>query len=311
MMKRIFCLIILGSGCLTQSVNAATFFSFTSSASAWIGGGKTTNITGVTASHTGSLGAYTDSVHLAGGGYELVIVGPALATPLVGFYPNATRWPFMGSGPGLDFNSPGRGDNTLSGWFNVLQADYDVSGQPTAFAVDFVQFDETNTNAWNRGSVRFNSDIPAPGPVPSTVISNMVTTNGIIQFTLTGPPTTNCIVQVSSNLVAWTPLMTNAISPVGLLAISDSGATSQATRFYRVTYAPSGGSGGGNGSNDQFANRIQILSAGGTVIGSNTTATIETGEPNHGGAPGGKSVWWTWTAPASGIVSVTTDGRTL
>jgi hypothetical protein len=268
------------------------------------------NFTSVSASRTGNLGAYTDSVHLSASGYELVIVGPGLTLAHVGYYPGATRWPFMGSGPGMAFTSPGRGDNTLTGWFNVLQADYDLSGQPTAFAVDFVQYDEGNLTWWNRGSIRFNSDIPAPGPPPPMLMSKPVRTNGIVQFTLSGPSSTNCVVQVSSNLVAWLPLMTNVISPVGLLAISDSNAVGQDRRFYRAVWS-SGGGGGSGGSNDQFANRVTIPSAGGTVTGSNTNATKETNEPNHGGVPGGKSVWWTWTAPSNGIVSVSLDGSSF
>jgi len=36
--------------------------------------------------------------------------------------------------------------------------------------------------------------------------------------------------------------------------------------------------------------------------GHNWGATKEPGEPNHGGNPGGASVWFTWTAPATGTV---------
>jgi len=301
-------LILLGVRCLMPSVNAATFFYFSSSPTAWVGGGQTLTNTSVSDSRTGNLGAYTDSVHFTAGGYELVIVGPGPTLAHTGYYPGATRWPFMGSGPGLSFTSPGRGDNTLSGWFNVLQADYDQSGQPAAFAVDFVQYDEGNVTRWNRGSIRFNSDIPAPGPPPPMLISKFVRTNGIVQFTVIGPSDTNCIIQVSSNLVTWMPLMTNVISPVGLLTISDPGTAGQDRRFYRAAYSSGGG---GGGSNDQFVNRTLIPSSGGTVTGANTSATKETGEPNHGGAPGGKSVWWSWTASASGIVSISLDGSSF
>jgi hypothetical protein len=136
----------------------------------------------------------------------------------------------------MNFTSPGRGDNMLTGWFNVLQADYDQTGQIAAFAVDFVQYDETTVTRWNQGSIRFNSDIPAPGPPPPMQIGKLVRTNGTVQFTLTGPANANCIVQVSSNLVTWTPLMTNPISPTGVLSISDPAAAGQNRRFYRATY---------------------------------------------------------------------------
>jgi hypothetical protein len=57
-------------------------------------------------------------------------------------------------------------------------------------------------------------------------------------------------------------------------------------------------------SNDDFANRgfLYGTSASGTV--SNAGATLEPGEPNHAGAGIGKSVWWSWTAPTSGYVSM-------
>src|SRR5262249_28825938 len=43
----------------------------------------------------------------------------------------------------------------------------------------------------------------------------------------------------------------------------------------------------------------------------NMGATKESGEPNHAGNSGGKSVWWTWMAPASGQVTIDTQGSTF
>lgn len=64
-------------------------------------------------------------------------------------------------------------------------------------------------------------------------------------------------------------------------------------------------------SNDKFANRRPITGAYTTVTGSNVGATKETGEPNVLGVSGGKSVWWTWTAPASGTVTLSTAGSSF
>ena len=288
--------------------NSSNLFTFSSSPTSWIGGGQTLTFTNVSVSRTYNLGAYTDSVHLSSSGYELTIVGPNLSLAQVGYYPGATRWPFMGSGVGMAFTAPGRGDNTLTGWFHVLQADYQTNGQVAAFAVDFVQYDETIVTRWNRGSVRFNSSIPAPGPQPPMQMDKLIQTNGVMQFVLAGPADTQCIIQTSSNLVTWVPLMTNTISPLGLLALSDSNAVGQVRRFYRAASVSGGTT---NSSNDQFANRFQIPAAGGTVTGSNASATKESGEPNHGNVSGGKSVWWTWTAPSSGLVSVSLDGSSF
>ena len=52
--------------------------------------------------------------------------------------------------------------------------------------------------------------------------------------------------------------------------------------------------------NDNFANRIVITGTNVTLRGTNISASKEPGEPNHAGVAGGQSVWWTWTAPASG-----------
>jgi hypothetical protein len=61
--------------------------------------------------------------------------------------------------------------------------------------------------------------------------------------------------------------------------------------------------------NDRFADRFLALDKkSGTVISSNIGATRELREPNHAGKAGGKSVWFTWKAPASGIATFSTVG---
>ncbi len=63
--------------------------------------------------------------------------------------------------------------------------------------------------------------------------------------------------------------------------------------------------------NDNFASRIPLTGSNLTVTGSNLAASLETGEPKNAGVTGGKSVWWSWTAPAAGLVSITTAGSTF
>jgi hypothetical protein len=146
-------------------LNAATFFNFTSAPGAWIGQGQTLSFTDVSVSVTYNLGAYSDSVNFSADGYAFTLVSTNLTIPTVGYYSNATRWPFQGSGPGMAFTAPGRGDNTLTGYFNVLQAVYDTNGQVVSFAVDFLQYDEGGLSAWNMGSIRYDSTIPEPSSI--------------------------------------------------------------------------------------------------------------------------------------------------
>jgi TIR domain len=60
--------------------------------------------------------------------------------------------------------------------------------------------------------------------------------------------------------------------------------------------------------NDDFSSAEEIVGASGTIRGDNTGATKEPGEPAHAGNDGGKSVWYRWTAPADGTVTIDTAG---
>lgn len=63
--------------------------------------------------------------------------------------------------------------------------------------------------------------------------------------------------------------------------------------------------------NDNFEDRIAFGGVPVSTTGVNVDATKEPGEPNHVGYAGGKSVWWSWTAPYSGKFVVDTIGSTF
>lgn len=58
---------------------------------------------------------------------------------------------------------------------------------------------------------------------------------------------------------------------------------------------------------DFFTNRITITSPDGLLVGSNNNATVEIGEPKHGGKVGGHSLWISWVAPTNGVVRFETE----
>ncbi len=60
--------------------------------------------------------------------------------------------------------------------------------------------------------------------------------------------------------------------------------------------------------NDMFTNAIVLTGAVASATGSNVSATNEPGEPL---GLGGKSVWWTWTAPSNGSVKIDTHGSSF
>ncbi len=80
----------------------------------------------------------------------------------VAFYDNATRFPLNSpTRPGLNFSGNGRGNHTLGGWFDVLEIVYGTGNDVLSLAVDFRQFDESEsmTGPSTFGSLRINSDI--------------------------------------------------------------------------------------------------------------------------------------------------------
>ncbi len=61
-------------------------------------------------------------------------------------------------------------------------------------------------------------------------------------------------------------------------------------------------------ANDAFASAWTLTGAVVSTNGNSNGGTKETGEPNHAGRPGGRSVWFNWTAPRSATVRISTDG---
>ncbi|MFN7561932.1 MAG: hypothetical protein ACK5TH_09150 [Prosthecobacter sp.] len=62
-------------------------------------------------------------------------------------------------------------------------------------------------------------------------------------------------------------------------------------------------------ANDSFASRTVLTGSTFSISGDNTDATLESGEPNYGNIAG-SSVWYEWTAAASGFVTLTADTLT-
>jgi hypothetical protein len=103
-----------------------------------------------------------------------------------------------------------------------------------------------------------------------------------------------CQIAVDSALVTraqevWNP---GALSVVWSTNIVDGGEYSLGLQF---TPAP---------KNDDFAHPFPLRGERTRVLASNAGATRQPGEPNHLGNPGGSSVWYAWTAPASGRVTL-------
>ena len=63
--------------------------------------------------------------------------------------------------------------------------------------------------------------------------------------------------------------------------------------------------------NDMFSAAEEITGASGSVTGSTVGAKREAGEPSHGSNTGRASIWYRWTAPADGMLQLSTQGSSF
>jgi Lysyl oxidase/Immunoglobulin I-set domain len=83
--------------------------------------------------------------------------------------------------------------------------------------------------------------------------------------------------------------------------IEESDETNNANRIL-ITYA------GAAPPNNHFVSATFLVGSVVGTTGKNHLGTKEAGEPAHAADPGGKSVWYRWTAPISGLVTISTEG---
>jgi len=131
----------------------------------------------------------------------------------------------------------------------------------------------------------------------------------------------NSVVITGTNLLGATALRFNGVnaaftvnSTVQITATVPAGAT---TGPISVTTPTGTASSVGNFvittsiANDNFASSKTLPNARGTTNANNVGATKQAGEPNHNGNTGGASIWYSWTAPASGPLTLDTQGSTF
>jgi hypothetical protein len=156
------------------------------------------------------------------------------------------------------------------------------------------------TTTWSRGNERTRADIifnsartwdSYDGPTRSAIDLQRVTLHELGHLLgLDHPDEAGQTVQA---------IMNSRISGLDSLASDD-------ITGVQNLYGPPGAP-----ANDSFANAATITLPAtntATLSGYNTNATKQVGEPNHADNAGGRSVWWRWTAPAAGPVTIDLKG---
>lgn len=157
------------------------------------------------------IGAQTFRIYNDGGD-SLTINGITPETP--------APWINLATSPPLTLNAGGYADVPLS-------VNYSLAPRGTTTTRLLV----TSTDSTNS---------PYPGGVYIQVINGRGLfldgwnwAGGVFRFEVHGPPNSNCVVQTSSDLASWVPLMTTPIPGSGLLAVTNSHATNSRL-FYRA-----------------------------------------------------------------------------
>jgi hypothetical protein len=105
--------------------------------------------------------------------WYLDISAPSGQTLVPGTYTDAHRYPFNGTGPGLALFGNGRGCNTLTGSFTIVNAVFGPNGYVQTFDATFEQHCEGAAEA-ARGEVH----IANPPPPPALALQLAVATDG-------------------------------------------------------------------------------------------------------------------------------------
>lgn len=131
----------------------------------YIGGGDNYSYSLVTGDFT-AQGTFGDGISISytGPNYDhwwyLHFAPPAGQKLHVGEYNNAARWPFQASSQaGLDVSGDGRGSNTLTGKFKILELTFKDDGSPASFHATFEQHSEGGRPALF-GEITFNASQP-------------------------------------------------------------------------------------------------------------------------------------------------------
>ena len=157
---------------------------YSSQAGDGIGQGKEVRFNGADGTFTVNASSSTLGARFLSTGYThwwYLGIGTANGAVLqAGAYESAQRFP-SAEHPQLDFSGDGRGCNTLTGRFDVLEIVRDASGAVTQLAVNWEQHCEGEVPALF-GQIRYNSDVPViPILTPKMTLENPLNRRGCVE----------------------------------------------------------------------------------------------------------------------------------
>ena len=161
---------LLVSGAANAQTVATGSVSFSGDSGDYISQGKsysysTSNGDGLSvSSSTGSTVSISVNAY-NGDWWTLDLDAPGTQVLAPGTYTAAHRYPFNGTGPGLDLSGEGRGCNELTGSFTIIKAVFGPQGYVQTFDATFEQHCEGGNPA-ARGEIHISNPPPSPGAAP-------------------------------------------------------------------------------------------------------------------------------------------------
>ena len=190
-----------------------------------------------------------------------------------------------------------------------------IAGVPTQAGTFTVNLSAANAAGAGGQALTLMINPPALGvPVISSAATASVTAGSPFNYRITASnsPTgfgaaglpSELTVNVANGQITGTPTLARQY----LVTLSATNGTG--VGYLNLTLTVLGDSSFGP-ANDSFENRAVLVGATASSTGASQNATAQPGEPAHAGSPAARSVWWTWTASAAGVVTVSTVGSSF
>jgi hypothetical protein len=307
--RSILAFLVMMIGAVTGAKAGVTSLTMVSDAGDYIGGGQFYFYTPNDGTFTGQSSSnqivtFSFNTPTYSHWWNLDFAAPSGQSLSLGSYTGAARFPFqLATQPGLSVYGDGRGCNTLTGSFQVLEASFDASGNVTTFDATFVQYCEGGAAAL-RGEIRYNASVVVNLTAPTTLtaiegqnLSFNVTAsdsqNSHVTLSAAGVPTGAAFVNNGngSGTLNWVAGTTQAgsylLTFTGTDALGNTGVT-----YTQITVIPP------PPTNDDFSNATHITAFPYTDSEDATNATAAPDDPFCFGAS--QTLWFAYT-PAKNI----------
>ena len=154
-----------------------------------------------------------------------------------------------------------------------------------------------STSEFGPSALQISGFEPKNGPVGTQVTIRGAGFRGVTNVFFNGVPST-----FSNDSQTEITALVPAGATSGPIRVTTADNQTQSTDNFTVVARP---------SNDDFENAQVLAGPRGSVRGSNINASAQAGEPAHAENDAERSVWYRWTAPASGIAVFDTQDSTF